>query len=48
VADSLQVSVAGASTKFTLTVPAGTLDQMFSNRGKRVAKRSNAGPAAAR
>ncbi|MBA3975606.1 MAG: hypothetical protein C0504_15470 [Candidatus Solibacter sp.] len=48
VADSLQVSVADASTKFTLTVPAATLDQMFSTRGKRVAKRGDAAPAAAR
>lgn len=48
VADSLQVSVAGASTKFSLTVPAATLDQMFSTRGKRVAKRAPAAPPAAR
>lgn len=48
VADSLQVSVAGASTKFSLTVPQETLDQMFVNRGKRVARRGTAGRAAAR
>jgi hypothetical protein len=48
VADTLQVSVAGASTKFTLTVPSAALDEMFSNRGKRVAKRGSAGPSAAR
>lgn len=48
VADSLQVTVAGASAKFSMTVPAETLDQMFANRGKRVAKRGAAAPAAAR
>lgn len=48
VADSLQVSVTGSSTRFTLSVPEGTLDQMFANRGKRVAKTASPKASAAR
>lgn len=48
VADSLQVSVSGSSTQFSITVPQSVLDQMPAHRGKRVAKRTSPQAAPAR